>query len=154
LNAALVNLIGDLGRAMGAPSLAPNDDGICLLDVHGRTEVALRCGDNDDELWFFVDVGVPAAGPEMYLYLLRANLFWRGTQGGTISLSTDDPPHAVIAHRLFWRGRNAASLVEELGVFVGMVEEWSKLILLHRDQWGQIEIGTLGEAAPFATVFV
>jgi len=125
---ALALLIGELGDRMGLGELALDADGGCALRFDGRSVVNMQYRANEDALWFYSDLGVPASGPAIYADLLQANLFWRMTFGATLSLSGDDPPHVILAMPLAWRGLNGTQLAGTLETFLNTAEDWAELV--------------------------
>jgi hypothetical protein len=133
LDPALTMLIGELGLRMGLGELALDGDGACALRFDGRSVVNLQYRANENALWLYADLGVPARGPELYADLLRGNLFWRTTFGATLSLSGDEPPHVIMALPTTWRGLDGTQLAAKLETFLNTVEDWSELVADHGD---------------------
>ncbi|TPQ48744.1 hypothetical protein C2U72_22150 [Prosthecomicrobium hirschii] len=128
IDPTLATLIAELGGRMGLPSLALDGDLSCALRFDRRSVVNIQYRPDRDMLWFFADLGVPAAGPAAYEDLLRGNFFWRSTLGATLSLSGDQPPHAIIALPVAWRGLDGARLATQLESFVNTAEDWAEVI--------------------------
>ncbi|MBT9292936.1 type III secretion system chaperone [Prosthecodimorpha staleyi] len=128
IDPALSNLITELGARMGLPNLALDADLTCALGFDRRSVVNIQYRPDRDALWFFADLGVPAAGEAAYEDLLRGNFFWRSTLGATLSLSGDQPPHVILALSVAWRGLDGARLAKQLESFVNTTEDWSEVI--------------------------
>jgi Tir chaperone protein (CesT) family len=125
---ALAMLMAELGQRMGLGELALDADGACALRFDGRSVINLQHRPNEDALWLYADLGVPASGPALYGDLLRGNLFWRTTFGATLSLSGDEPPHVILALQIPWRGLTGAQLASRLESFLHTAEDWGELV--------------------------
>jgi hypothetical protein len=125
---ALALLIDELGERMGLGELALDGDGGCALRFDGRSVVNMQYRANEEALWFYSDLGVPASGPAIYADLLHANLFWQMTFGATLSLSGDEPPHVILALTVAWRGLDGAQLAAKLETFLNTAEDWAELV--------------------------
>ncbi|WP_159914161.1 type III secretion system chaperone [Pantoea sp. 18069] len=133
-------LLRELGQRMGLSQLPLDADGGCALELDQRMVVSLQYRETENELWLYADLGpVPRRSPAFYEKLLQANLFWRHTSGATLSLSADEPPHAVLARPLHWMPMDDTSLVAAVESFVNTVEGW-------QDQLNQAEAETEANA--------
>ena len=147
LDPGLALLIGELGQKMGLGHLALDAEGPCALRFDGRAIVNMQYRPDEDALWLYTDLGIPASGPELYADLLRGNLFWRATLGATLSLSGDEPPHVVLALSTPWHGLNGIELAAKLETFLNTVEDWEALIADREGDEGGDTMAT-GNAAP------
>ncbi len=129
-------LLRELGQRMGLNQLQMDADGGCALELDQRMLVSLQYRETDDELWLYADLGpVPRRSPAFYERLLQANLFWQQTSGATLSLSGDQPPHAVLARALHWLPMDDTHFGAAVGTFIHSVEGW-------QDQLSQAEAAT------------
>lgn len=124
----LAVLVHELGNVMAFDDLALDGEGACAVRFDGRTVVNLQCLEAQDKLWLFADLGPVNGSAELYADLLRGNLFWRATLGATISLSGDEPPHAILTLPVDWRGLDGAQLAMRLETFVNTLEDWAELL--------------------------
>lgn len=124
----LAALISAVGTELGVDDLHMDADGSCALEVDERFIIAIHANEGDDALCFYVDLGVPARGAEMYLELLRANLIRRAADATILSLSYDDPPHAVIGQTVPLHGHDGTSLARTVQSFVIAAEGWAEQV--------------------------
>lgn len=124
-------LLHELGQRMGLSQLQMDADGGCALELDQRMVVSLQYRETDDELWLYADLGpLPQRSPAFYEKLLQANLFWQQTSGATLSLSGDQPPHAVLARALHWLPMDGTRFGAAVETFVNTVEDWQ--VQLHQ----------------------
>ena len=147
LDSGLELLISELGQKMGLGHLALDAEGACALRFDGRAIVNMQYRPDQDALWLYADLGIPASGPELYADLLRGNLFWRATLGATLSLSGDEPAHVILAQSMPWRGLNGNELAAKLETFLNTVEDWEALIADREGDDGG-DTSTAGHAPP------
>jgi hypothetical protein len=121
-------LMKDFGSEIGVGELILDEDGACALRIDDKLRVDFQYWPDREHLMIYVDLGVPEAGAEIYIELLRANLFWRMTFGATLSLSNDAPPHVVLAQTSDWRSLRASSLKEMVERFVNTAQDWKEMI--------------------------
>ena len=118
-------LLHDLGQQMGLSELRMDEHGGCGLELDQRMIDSLQYRETENELWLYADLGpVVQRSPASYERLLQANLFWQATSGATLSLSADQPPHAVLARALHWMSLDDASFGMAVESFVNTVEDW------------------------------
>jgi hypothetical protein len=86
--AELDRLLGAFGAETGLPGLATEENGVCILVFDGYLNVNLMADPRGSDLIAWSTVGeLPAEGAEDVLRaLMRANLFWRDTDGGVVGL--------------------------------------------------------------------
>jgi hypothetical protein len=93
-------LLSGLGRVLGQPDIALNEEDRCTVRDGGAVaiEVFFAEGQGLANLTLASIVGELDQGDRVPFLteLLRANLFWRGTEGATLSLGPDDD---VLLHR-------------------------------------------------------
>ena len=118
-------LLRELGQRMGLSQLALDADGGCALELDQRMIVSLQYREAENELWLYADMGpIGRRSQAFYEKLLQANLFWQQTSGATLSLSGDEPPHAVLANALHWMPMDETRLGAAVETFVHTVENW------------------------------
>lgn len=121
-------LVFELGAHIGLDGLELDQEGFAALRFDEHLIVNLQALPDEDALMLYVDLGPPASGEELYESLLKANLFWRSTLGATLSLSSDSPPHAVLAKEFQWRVFEFGEFISLLERFVATSEDWSELV--------------------------
>lgn len=117
IDPTLATLIAELGGRMGLPRVSHSTP----TSAARSASTGARWSTSSTVRWRhacgFADLGVPAAGPAAYEDLLRGNFFWRSTLGAALSLSGDQPPHAIIALPVAWRGLDGPRLATQLESF-------------------------------------
>ena len=98
--AKLDELLKKFGAATGATGLATEDNGVCVLVFDGHTKLYLLVDHTSENLVVWSNLAnLPAGRAEPTLRaLMRANLFWSGTQGATLGLMPDSD-NVVLAIR-------------------------------------------------------
>lgn len=98
--AKLDGLLKQFGAITGVNGLATEDNGVCVLAFDGRTRLYLLVDHTTGHLLVWSTIGtLPADKAEQALHnLMRANLFWLGTQGATLGLMPDSD-NVVLAIR-------------------------------------------------------
>lgn len=96
------HLIAALGKAVGIEPLVLDTDGALALQVSDAVDLHFQHDSKHNHITLFVPLGTVAAADLKALYasMLRANRFWRGTLGATLSLDEQEPPGAALAMRL------------------------------------------------------
>lgn len=93
-------LLDELGAMIGDVGLELNNDGQCQLGTGDETEINLLFAEADGiaNLTLVSTVGELLEGDRSAFLAetLRANLYWRGAQGATVSLS---PADEIVLHR-------------------------------------------------------
>jgi hypothetical protein len=121
--AKLDELLKVFGAATGAPGLATEENGVCILVFDGQTRINLLVDHASEKLVVWSTLGaVPAGKAEAVLrQLMRANLFWTGTQGATLGLMPDSDD-VVLAIRHPVSGIDAEGLQDLIELMVERVE--------------------------------
>ena len=124
------NMVSELGTLLGLPGAALDDEGYCGLLFDGRTQVGLQYHPSSRELVVFSALGTVGfeVREEAYVTMLRANRFWVGTGGATLSLEDGEPPVAVLAQSLVCEGKDGAGLADDIARFVAMAEQWAEYL--------------------------
>lgn len=115
-----------LARSLGLSTLALDGDGLCSLAIDGEHSVHLQADPADGALVLFAEVAtLPSAGDAQLLtLLLRANRFWRGTGGATLSLDEQSPPGLVLARRIDCAATTPAQFVQHFESFADHLVDW------------------------------
>ncbi len=84
----LDDLLIAFSRDLGTVPLRAEEDGVCLLVFDQRTDVYLLVDHRSGDLLAWSNLGaLPQQGAEPVLRsLMEANLFWNGTEGGSLGL--------------------------------------------------------------------
>ena len=115
----------EVGALLGLDGLAADADGQCGITVDATITVHLLHDPQAEAVALFAVVGtLPADRRAVVLeLLLAANLFWRGTGGGTLGLDqTDDA--IVLAERLALRGLHPSSVIERVRAMADRALAW------------------------------
>lgn len=140
-------LVAELGLRLKLNELQLDTHGGCAIELDRRITVNLQYRELEDELWLYADLGLaPMRSTAFYESLLQANLFWRQTAGGTLSLSGDEPPHVVLARSLEWLRMDISSFGAAVETFVNAVEDWQEQ-LIKADADTSASIGASASAA-------
>lgn len=121
--AKLDELLKAFGADVGVAGLATEENGVCLLVFDGRTRINLLADPTTDHLVVWSTLGaLPADKAEATLRaLMRANLFWTGTQGATLGLMPDSD-NVVLAIRRPLDSVDVAALRDLIELMVERVE--------------------------------
>lgn len=120
---AAEKLISDFGKSIGIEGLAFDEFGCCMLVFDDDIIVNIAHEKANQRILFFAYIGSVDAAVTPYKTLLKANFYWRGTGGATLSLDQDDG--AICLTKPF--GVNALSppdLTTELEKFISNIEKW------------------------------
>jgi Tir chaperone protein (CesT) family len=93
-------LLKDFAALVGADGIEADESGVCTLAVEERLLINFVINPRNDTLMVWSVVGeLPEGGhAETLAQLMRANLFWSGTGGGTLGLMPDSDD-VVLAER-------------------------------------------------------
>ncbi|HSV48180.1 MAG TPA: type III secretion system chaperone [Ramlibacter sp.] len=124
------DLLRTLGQALGIPELSFDAEGLRSLAVGDALVVNLQHDAGTSEIVLFaVAATLPPNPPaETLLRLLRANRFWRGTGGATLSLDEHAPPRAILARRVAAAAVTPAQFVTLFEGFVDHLNDWHALL--------------------------
>lgn len=133
-------LLAELGRMAGIEGLATNEQGVCILVFAPGTHLNLMADPSTGHVVLWSPLGDLPAGrrAETLELLMRANLFWNGTQGATVGLMPQSD-EVVLACRLPLDGLGVEALRRAVELMVESAED-----LVRR-------IGDAGAAATAAT---
>lgn len=122
-------LLQDVARWLQLPALRLDSRGACAIRFDGRVHVTFQRNPRDaEELWLHADLGPLQGETRQYQALLQGNLLWQATAGATLGLTHDDPPRALLATRLRWRGLDRTIMVDTLEAFVGACDHWAAFL--------------------------
>jgi hypothetical protein len=134
--AQLAACLKAFGDDVGMPDLATEENGVCMLVFDGQLHINMMVDPRSGNLLMWATVGsLPSAGAEATLRaLMRANLFWQDTDGGTLGLMRDSD--AVV----FALQRPMA------GLDVPLLRALIETTVLRAEQFGAV-LGDSGEPA-------
>jgi hypothetical protein len=124
LRNTLDGLLADFGRTAGIEGLATNEQGVCILVFDPGTHLNLMADPSTGTVVLWSPLGDLPAGrrAETLELLMRANLFWKGTQGATVGLMPDSD-EAVLAYRLPLEGLGVEALRGAIELMVESAED-------------------------------
>ena len=128
IDPAARKLLDDFAQVLGLDALVFDEENAVSISVDDTIVLDLQLLDESEDLLLFTDFGPPENGPDTYPMLLKANLFWRATQGATFSITDDEPAHVVLTTALSWRHLDAEQLVFAFERFVHTVEDWREVL--------------------------
>jgi hypothetical protein len=123
-------LLRHLAETAALPGLAFDDDGLAALAFASGVNLTLKHLPEDDALIAFSVIGTLDVDrrDEMMPVLLRANRFWRGTGGATLSLDDDTPPRVIIAARWPVATLTPAHFVEAVEQLADTAADWREVL--------------------------
>ncbi len=131
-------LLADLAARVGSTAVEAGPDGACHLSFEPDTELSMLASPLDGNLIVWTSPGMLSGDKEAACRrLLEANLFWRGTDGATLSL-LPETDNIVLTMRQPLDGLDAEGLQD---LIERMVEQSERL---HR------ELAANGHAQPAA----
>lgn len=119
-------LLEALAAAAGLPDLPLDAAGGCTLLFDGHP-VHFQDDPARHALTFFATLGPVPQGrrSEVLGSMLKANRFWRGTGGATLSLDEAEPAEALLAMRFDTRSPAAApEFIAAVERFIDQAEDW------------------------------
>lgn len=139
------DLISQFGRQLGIEELALDDNGFCALEFDRAIPLQLQIHPDQERLIVFAEVGFLPEEPaiETTLNLLRANYFWQGTGGGTLSIGEEGA--VVLLREVRVEGITYAAFEKLLGTFLDVAEFWQKQ--LQSSPATEVTLPEVGEAA-------
>ena len=87
------DLLEAFSECIGIEPLVPDEKGYCSLATDDDVEITLHYDVDKDEVTLFSVIGMLVDIPndklvDFYQTLLNANLFWQGTDGGTVGIDS------------------------------------------------------------------
>jgi len=128
-------LLNGLGTRTGTSNLALNEEGRCVIGESGDHVIDLFFDGGEDEAFITIATIINElehADPTSFLTeALRANFYWRGTQGATLSLGPEDH---VLLHRQIPLEENfeLQDLIQAIDSFIDVTKAWA--VFLERQQ--------------------
>ncbi|MEJ2794936.1 type III secretion system chaperone [Iodobacter sp. LRB] len=121
-------LIRELGVALAVPDMEADEGGYLSLTIDSL-QIHLQYDEEADDILVFAGLLAldNSRKVEIYEQLLAANLFWRGTRGGTFSVDFDSG-WVYLANRLATTGLELKTLELWLELFVNLVLHWQQLL--------------------------
>ena len=138
-------LLREFGGKIGLPELRPDERGYCALSFDDL-DAHLQYAGERDELVVFTRLGVlddeDRAG--IYERMLEANLFWGGTNGGTLGVEPDSGM-VFLMMKADLCALDGAAFDDLLERFIAAGERWRQEVAAFA---GEGETPPTGEEAP------
>ena len=116
-------LISDFGRSIGIEGLVFDEFGCCMLAFDDDIIVNIAHEKANKRILFFAYIGSVDGSAAPYRTLLKANFYWRGTGGATLSIDQDDG--AICLTKPFGAQElSPTKLTTELENFISNIEKW------------------------------
>ena len=116
-------LIADFGESIGIEGLVFDAFGCCMLAFDDDIIVNIAHEKANQRILLFAYIGSVDAAVTPYKTLLKANFYWRGTGGATLSLDQDDG--AICLTKPFSpQELSPTQLTTELEKFISNIEKW------------------------------
>lgn len=118
-------LLSELGQNVGLKELAPDEDHYCCLGFDEKIIVHMQYNVENSLVMLFAQLGSVDADKESNIYpkLLKANLFWQGTAGGTIGVD-DESREIILSYQFPLSVLDFPKFQEILENFVNTSELW------------------------------
>jgi hypothetical protein len=129
---ALDSLLQSIGRLLGLPDLAWDEQHSCTLSFGDDVHLTLYPDEEQADLTMYTLVGeLPAQAPlAVWSELMAANLFGKGTGGATLGYEPDSQ-WVYLSRRLPAEGLTAQRWLGEMKAFVGACRQW-------QSRWSQL----------------
>jgi hypothetical protein len=144
LDPAPDSLLQAIGRLLGLPDLAWDEQHSCTLSFGDDVHLTLYADDERPDLTMYTLLGVlPADAPSaVWRELMEANLFGKGTGGAALGYEPDSQ-WVYLSRRLPTEGLNAQQWLGEIQAFVSACRQW-------QSRWSQLQAQSSGVQAPSA----
>jgi hypothetical protein len=141
------SLLQALGRLLGLPDLAWDEQLSCTLSFGDDVHLTLYADDERPDLTIYTLIGeLPAEAPaDVWRALMEANLFGKGTGGATLGYEPDSQ-WVYLTRRLPAEGLTAQHWLNEIQEFVAACRQWQTQ--LPQLQSRAIESDHHGDATP------
>lgn len=122
-------ILKELGQSVGLPDLKADSDNHCCLSFDDKIITHIQYNDDNKVVILFTQLGSidPEKQASLYPRLLKANLFWQGTGGATLSVD-DDNNEAILANQLPIATLDSSKFQEYLENFINTAELWINTI--------------------------
>lgn len=122
----LSNHLHALGATLGLPALTLDAQGLRSIALDQQHIVHLQADALAQEVVLYAVVGqLSPHSVGMAEILLRANRFWRGTGGATLSLDDNASPRVILARRLSLVALTPAQFSDAFTGFVDQLHHWA-----------------------------
>lgn len=122
----LDNHLHALAATLGLPALTLDAQGLRSIALDQQHIIHLQADAPAQEVVLYAVAGqLPPHGAGMAETLLRANRFWRGTGGATLSLDGNAPPRVILARRLSPVALTPAQFSDAFTGFVDQLHHWA-----------------------------
>jgi len=127
--AKLDELLKKFGAVAGIQGLATEENGVCVLVFDGRTTLYLLVDPRNEHLVMWSTIAALAAGKaeSALRALMRANLFWTGTDGATLGLMPDSDDVVLAIRRPIDRV-DVEGLRDLIELMVGRIEALAPIV--------------------------
>lgn len=120
------NHLHTLATTLGLPALTLDAQGLRSIALDHQHIIHLQADPRAREVVLYAVAGqLPPGSPGTAETLLRANRFWRGTGGATLSLDGNAPPRVILARRLSWVALTPAQFSDAVVGFVEQLHHWA-----------------------------
>lgn len=119
-------LLEHLSTTLGLSGLPLDDQHSCALRLDEGLELNFRWLPDEEALMLFSTLGQVGLQHRAAVLaeLMRANRFWQGTGGATLSLDDNEPPQVVLAQRIEARHVSPADFMQTLEWFTHAALGW------------------------------
>ena len=115
-----------LAATLGLPALTLDAQGLRSIALDQQHIIHLQADARAQEVVLYGVAGrLPPHGTGVAETLLRANRFWRGTGGATLSLDGNAPPRVILARRLGPVALTPAQFSDAFTGFVDQLHHWA-----------------------------
>ena len=115
-----------LAATLGLPALTMDAQGLRSIALDHQHIIHLQADPLAREVVLYAVVGqLPPHGTGVAETLLRANRFWRGTGGATLSLDGNASPRVILARRLSPVALTPAQFSDAFTGFVDQLHHWA-----------------------------
>lgn len=122
----LASHLNALAATLGLPALTLEAQGLRSIALDQQHIIHLQADARAQEVVLYGVAGqLPPHGTGVAETLLRANRFWRGTGGATLSLDGNAPPRVILARRLSPVALTPAQFSDAFTGFVDQLHHWA-----------------------------
>ena len=114
-----------LAATLGLSTLTLDAQGLRSIALDHQHIIHLQADPLAREVVLYAVAGPLPEGAGMAETLLRANRFWRGTGGATLSLDGNAPPRVILARRLSPVALTPAQFSDAFTGFVDQLHHWA-----------------------------
>ena len=114
-----------LAATLGLPALTLDAQGLRSIALDHQHVIHVQADPRTQDVVLYAVAGQLPPGAGMAETLLRANRFWRGTGGATLSLDGNAPPRVILARRLSPVALTPAQFSDAFTGFVDQLHHWA-----------------------------